>query len=563
MAWELFGFQLNKKKQQEQQQPTVIAPSGDDGSTVLSTSAAAYYSQVVDLDTSIKNENDLIKRYREVSLYTEVDAAIEDIVNEAICFDEEGNALKLNLDKLKVGNNIKKRFQEEFEEIQYLFLFHEKAHDMFRNWYVDGRAYYVITLDPEHPKEGIVKLDYVDSRKIRKIKKIEKRKDKDSGVDVVVKVDEFYIYNEKGIENSSATGIKLSLDSVLFAPSGVYDQNSMMVLSHLHKAIKPANQLKMLEDATVINRLVRAPQRRIFYIDVGNLPKLKAEQYVTDIMNKYKNKIVYDASTGEVRDDRKHMSMLEDFWMPRREGGKGTEITTLDGGESLSQLDDVNYFQRKLYQSLNVPISRLVPDQNFSIGKSNEITRDELKFHKFISRLRHRFSNLLLDALKVQLVAKNVVTLDDWKEIEKDISVEFISDNSFEEMKEAELLNNRFAMLQQVDPFVGKWFGPEFVYKKVLKLTDEEIDELNKDIEGMNERFVPMEQKQMEAQQQAQEEAAMNPEPDPENPTPPPFDGEVNTGPTRPPIQEELSTELREAELNVLNEVVNYLKKGD
>jgi hypothetical protein len=327
--------------------------------------------------------------------------------------------------------------------------------------------------------------------------------------------------------------VKLSVDSVVFVPSGVYDQNSLMVLSHLHKAIKPANQLKMLEDATVINKMVRAPQRRVFYIDVGNLPKLKAEQYVTDIMNKYRNRIVYDAATGEVRDDRKYMSMLEDFWMPRREGGKGTEITTLDGGESLAQLDDVNYFQQKLYQSLNVPISRLQPSQNFSLGRSNEITRDELKFHKFVSRLRNKFVNLLVDTLRIQLVAKNVVTVDDWKEIEKKISIQFVNDNSFEELKEAELLAGRVQLLQQVDPFVGKWLSPEFVYKKILRFDDEDIKEVKTQIESMDERFIPMDQKQAELEPQNQ------PEPTPDNPSAPPIDSsdELDTGQSMPPIQ--------------------------
>lgn len=528
MAFEIFGFQF-KPRSKENEALSVIAPTGDDGSTVLSTSAAAYYTQVLDFDTSIKNENELIKRYREISLYTEVDAAIEDIVNEAINVDNEGNIVDLNLDDLKVSTSVKKKIIDEFEEILSLYDFHEKAYDIFRNWYVDGRAYFVVTLDPEHPKDGIKKIEAVDSRKIRKIKKIEKKKDPKTGVDVVVKIEEFYLYNERGIDSASVNGIKLAVDSVVFVPSGIYDQNSLMVLSHVHKAIKPANQLKMLEDATVINRMVRAPQRRIFYIDVGNMPKVKAEQYVTDIMNKYRNKIVYDAATGEVRDDRKYMSMLEDFWMPRREGGKGTEITTLDGGESLAQLDDVNYFQQKLYQSLNVPLSRLQPNQNFSLGRSNEITRDELKFHKFVARLRSKFANLLLDTLRIQLVAKNVVTVDDWKELEKSISVTFVSDNSFEELKEVELMNSRIAMLQQLDPFVGKWFGPEFVYKKVLRFDDETIEEVSKDIKSMDERFIPMEQRQIEANQQE-----LNAEPDPNNPTPPPIEDDEQT---QPPIQ--------------------------
>jgi len=480
----LFGFQINYRKRQ-QDQPSVVIPQSEDGSTVISSSAAAYYSQVVDMDTSIKNENDLIRRYREIAHHPECDAAIEEITNEAICLDEDGEVCKLNLENLKVGEGVKKKFQEEFDEILYLMSFKDKAHDYFRNWYIDGRQYHIITLDPENPKEGIQKIDFCDARKIRKVKKIEKRKDPQSGVDVVVKVEEFFIYNERGVQPSSVQGIRLAPDTVIYCPSGLFDQNSQLMFSYLHKAVKPVNQLKMLEDATVIYRIARAPERRIFYIDVGNLPKVKAEQYVTDIMNKYKNKIVYDASTGEIRDDRKFQSMIEDYWMPRREGGKGTEITTLPGGQNLSQIEDVNYFQQKVYQSLNVPISRLLPGQNFSLGRSNEITRDELKFNKFVNRLRNKFGQILVDALKVQLIAKNIVTPDDWREVEKNISVDFINDNNFVELRDTELWMGRLTMLQQIDPFVGKYFSPEWVKEKVLKLTEEEQEQIDKEIGDM------------------------------------------------------------------------------
>jgi hypothetical protein len=546
MAIEIFGFQINFKKKEEQIQ-SVVTPVSEDGSVVLSSSAAAYYSTVVDMDTSIKNENDLIRRYREISLHPECDAAIEEIANEAVSQDFEGNVVKLNLEELKVGEGIKKKIQAEFEEIKFLIDFDNKAHDLFRSWYIDGRQYHIISLNPEKAKDGVLKVEMVDSRKIRKVKKVEKEKDKKTGVDVIKSVEEYFIYNEKGIDAGSTQGIKLSVDSVVYIPSGLFDQNSNLMFSYLHKAIKPVNQLKMLEDAVVIYRIARAPERRIFYIDVGNLPKLKAEQYVTDIMNKYKNKIVYDASTGEVRDDRKYMSMLEDFWMPRREGGKGTEITTLPGGQTLGQMEDVNYFQQKLYQSLNVPITRLLPQQNFSLGRSNEITRDELKFNKFVKRLRNRFGQLLIDLLRVQLIAKNIVSADDWKELEKTISIDFVNDNNFVEMRDAELWQGRFQMLNTVDPYVGKYFSPDWVKREILKLTEEQIKEMDKEMESMDDKYLPAGQQQMLQQQEQPPE-----EPTPDNPAPPPINNE-----------DALSKDKEFAELQLLETVTNYLKNKE
>lgn len=542
---EIFGFDIKFKKKQEQML-SVVTPTSEDGSTVISSSAAAYYSQVVDMDTSIKNENDLIRRYREVSLQQECDAAIEEITNEAICVDDDAEVAKLNLEELKVGDGIKKKIQLEFDEIKNIVDFDVKAHDLFRSWYIDGRQYHIITLNPDRPKDGIQKVEMVDSRKIRKVKKIEKEKDKATGIDLIKKVEEFFIYNEKGIDASSTQGIKLSVDSVVYIPSGLYDQNSNMMFSYLHKAVKTVNQLKMLEDAVVIYRIARAPERRIFYIDVGNLPKVKAEQYVTDIMNKYKNKIVYDASTGEVRDDRKYMSMLEDFWMPRREGGKGTEITTLPGGQTLGQMEDVTYFQQKLYQSLNVPISRLVPQQNFSIGKTNEITRDELKFNKFVTRLRNRFSQLLVDLLRVQLIAKNIVSADDWEEVNKNISIEFVNDNNFVEMRDAELWQSRLQLLQQIDPYVGKYFSPEWVKREVLKLTEEEIKEMDKEVEGMDAKYLPAEQQQALMQQEAPPEEVP---PTPENPQQPPI------------TNESVEVEKTLAEVQLLESMTEFFKR--
>lgn len=479
----LFGFQILKDKREQKAPASVVSPAAQDGSVVLSSSAAAYYVQAVDMDTAIKNENDLIRRYREISQQTECDAAIEEIVNEAITVDKDGNLVTLNLDSLKAGDGIKKKIQDEFEEIQGLINFRETAHDKFRMWYIDGRQYHMVTLNPDKPKDGILKVDLVDSRKIRKVKKVQKQRDPKTGVDLVKGVEEFFLYNERGItEAYTSSGVKLSVDSVVYTPSGLFDQNSNMMFSYLHKAVKPVNQLKMIEDALVVNTMARAPERRIFYIDVGSMPKAKAEQYVTDIMNKYRNKIVYDSSSGEVRDDRKFQSLLEDFWIPRREGGKSTEITTLQGSGQLINNDLITYFQQKVYQSLNVPIARLQPQQGFSLGRSNEITRDELKFHKFVSRLRNRYGNLLMDLLRVQLIAKNIVTAEDWETVQKQIHIQFVEDNNFVEMRDSELWMNRLQMMQQAAGFNGTFLSQEWIQKNILRFTDEQVKEISAQI---------------------------------------------------------------------------------
>ena len=479
---DIFGFEI-KKKVPKKTGSEVVAPSSDDGSTLITTlgAAAAYYGMTVDLEGVIKNENDLIRRYREVSQYGDCDNAIEDIVNEAIVANADESPVEIVLDDVKLSTSIKGKITEEFENIMKLYKFNGKGHDIFRSWYVDGRLYYHILLDETNIRNGIQELRYVDPRKIRRIKNIKKGKN-DKGVDVVKSIEEFYIYNDKGINENTSQGVKLSIDSVIYCPSGLIDQNSNSMLGYLHKAIKPVNQLKMIEDSLVIYRVSRAPERRIFYIDVGNLPKLKAEQYVNDIMNKYRNKIVYDANTGEVRDDRKHLSMMEDFWMPRREGGKGTEITTLDGGQNLGQIEDINYFQNKLYQCLNVPVSRMRPDANFSIGRSNEITRDEVKFNKFIERLRRKFSALFSEALRVQLIAKQVIRPDEWELIAQDIRFDFQEDNHFAELKEAEIINNRLDTLNRIQPFVGTYYSINYVRRHILKQSEEEIEDIDKEI---------------------------------------------------------------------------------
>jgi hypothetical protein len=482
---QLFGFEI-RKKQLQQEVPSVVSPSSEDGSTVVA-SASAYYGMVMDIEGIVKNENDLIRRYREIAQYADTDAAIEDIVNESIISDD--GSIKLNLDDVKVSDGIKKKMQDEFTNVLRLFKFNDRGHDIFRSWYIDGRLYYHVLLDEKNPKAGIAELRFVDPRKIRRIKNVEKTKTA-KGVDVTKVVEEYYLYNDKGITEQTTQGVKLTLDSVIFAPSGLLDANTGMMMSHLHKAIKPVNQLKMIEDAVVIYRISRAPERRVFYIDVGNLPKLKAEQYVNDIMNKFRNKVVYDATTGEVRDDRKHLSMMEDFWMPRREGGKGTEITTLPGGQNLGDIQDIQYFQQKLYQALNVPLSRLQQSQGFSLGRSTEITRDEIKFSKFIARLRKRFNNLFFEALRVQLIAKNIIRAEEWEELRQDMEFIYDQDNHFTELKNNEILLQRIQMLQQMDPYIGKYYSSSWVKKNILQLTEEEIKEMDSEIEQDREQQI-------------------------------------------------------------------------
>lgn len=493
---QLFGIQLGKQKPVKENPLSVVPPSTDDGSTIITTgpgNAASYYGLVLDMDSIVKNENDLIRRYREVAQYADTDSAIMEIVNEAIVTDGK-KCIEIQLDDLKVSDNIKDIITEEFEEILKLLDFDEFGSDIFRQWYIDGRLNYQVLIDEKNPKLGITELRKVDPRKIRKIKNVQKQRN-DKGIEVVINIEEYYLYNDKGINEQTTQGVKLSLDSIIYCPSGLIDPNSGMTLGYLHKAVKPTNQLKMIEDAVVIYRISRAPERRIFYVDVGNLPKLKAEQYVNDIMNKFRNKIVYDATTGETRNDRKHMSMMEDFWMPRREGGKGTEITTLPGGQTLGQIEDVQYFQRKLYQALNVPLGRLEPQGGFNLGRSTEITREEIKFNKFISRLRRKFSNLLLDALRIQLIAKGIIRAEEWVEIKQYIHFDFQKDNYFTELKENEILMQRLATLQQIDMYVGRYFSTEWVQKNVLQQSDEDIKEIiiqNK----QNPPIVPEEQGQ-------------------------------------------------------------------
>lgn len=485
---DIFGFEI-KRKNDKQPKGAVVAPAVDDGSTLIASNTAAYYGATLDLEGTIKTENDLIRRYRQVAQYSDCDSAIEDIVNEAITATQDESPIDIVLDDVELSEGIKNKIRDEFNNVLKLYHFGSKGHDMFRSWYVDGRLYYHVLLDQSNAKKGIQEVRFIDPRKIRKIKNVHKKKN-DKGVEVVVKVEEYYVYHDKGINENTSQGVKLSLDSVVYAPSGLIDGNTTMMLGHLHKAIKPVNQLKMIEDALVIYRVSRAPERRVFYVDVGNLPKMKAEQYVNDIMNKFRNKIVYDATTGEIRDDKKHLSMMEDFWMPRREGGKGTEITTLPGGQGLGDIADINYFQTKLYQALNVPISRLQPQQGFSLGRSSEITRDEIKFNKFIERLRKRFSVVFAETLKLQLILKGIINLEDWNNIVQDVRFDFQEDNNFAEMRDTDIMMNRLNVVQSMEQFVGKYYSQEYIRRFILRQSEEEIKDIDSQIESERDNML-------------------------------------------------------------------------
>jgi len=483
---ELFGFKISRKNEEEGV-VTFTSPSSDDGT--IDIPGGGFYGSILDTDGRDRADTDLIRRYRDIAQQAECDTAIEDIVNEGIVSNESDISVQIELDNLPYPDRIKRKIRDEFEEVLRLLKFEEKGHDLFRRWYVDGRIYFHKIINTKNPKNGIVELRYVDPTKIKKVRQVEKELDQKSSIEKIKKIEEFYLYNDKGVENTGTgglhgpnQGIRISPDAVTYVPSGLIDGNSGQVMSYLHKAIKPVNQLRMIEDSLVIYRVSRAPERRVFYIDVGNLPKVKAEQYLKDVMNRYRNKLVYDASTGEIRDDRNHMSMLEDFWLPRREGGRGTEITTLPGGQNLGEIDDIVYFQRKLFRSLNVPISRLEAESNFSLGRATEITRDELKFTKFVQRIRKKFTPLFTDILKTQLLLKGVISLDDWKLIQEHIQYDFLADGHFAELKDSELLNERLNNLGTIESYIGTFFSKEYVMKKVLRMTDNEMDEMQRQI---------------------------------------------------------------------------------
>ena len=495
----LFGFSIGDKEKKSASIVSPVPPNNEDG--VDNFVASSFYGSYVDIEGAYRTETELIKRYREMALHPEADGAIEDVINEAIVSDLYDSPIEIELTNLNASDKLKKAIREEFKTIKEIMDFDSKSHEIFRNWYVDGRLYYLKVIDVQKPEEGIKDLRYIDPMKmkfVRQEKKPDKKtsitlqsnRDGDASKVLSPEIEEYFVYTPKPNYPSIAMtggggskGVKIAKDSVTYVTSGLVDRNKGTVLSYLHKAIKALNQLRMIEDSLVIYRLSRAPERRIFYIDVGNLPKVKAEQYLKEVMSRYRNKLVYDANTGEIRDDRKFMSMMEDFWLPRREGGRGTEITTLPGGQNLGELSDIEYFQKKLYRALGVPESRIAADGGFNLGRSSEILRDELKFSKFVGRLRKRFANMFNDMLKTQLILKNIITPEDWEEIRDHIQYDFLYDNQFAELKETEMMNERLGTLATIEPYIGKYYSSEYVRKKILRQTDAEIIEIDEQIQ--------------------------------------------------------------------------------
>jgi hypothetical protein len=504
MAFDIFGYTISRsgktvaptmKSEDVTASASFAPPDYDDGA--FPVSSGIYFSSYQDFDGGIKSSSDMIRKYREMALYPEVEMAIADICNEAVVYDNTNNPVEIQVDRKRIPKPIAAKIENEFDEILRLLKFQDKGYDIFRKWYIDGRLYYHKIVDEKNPQAGMVEIRPIESTNIRKIRNVQKKKDRKTNADVVDRVDEFFVYSEKDdTANSTAAyspvtplkGVKIATDSVCYVHSGLFDAGKKRVLSYIHKALKPMNQLKMMEDALVIYRMARAPERRIFYIDTGNLPKAKAEQYLKEVMNRYRNKLVYDASTGELKDERRHMTMLEDFWLPRREGGKGTEIGTLPGGQNLGQMDDVLYFQKKLFRSLNVPFSRLETDQNgFNMGRQAEITRDELKFFRFIERLQKKFSELFRELLKTQLILKGVITKDDWETIEPLLRFNFRKDSYFTEAKDNEIMTNRLNLVNMADTHIGKYFSKKYIQKNILRMTDEEIEDVAMDIRDEKE----------------------------------------------------------------------------
>ena len=481
---QLFGFQITRSSKEKGEQPSFVLPNPEDGATT----SAGFYSEFLDIEGQTKNETDLIKRYRSTSEHPECDLAIEDIINESVNTEELKSPVSLNVDNLPYSTKIKQRVKEEFEQVLHLLDFNNKAHDLFRRWYIDGRIHFHKIIDESEPQKGIQELRYIDALKIKRIRKVEKDITP-KGSPTLTVLEDYYVYNEGGLtgkdSGSAASGtLKITADAVANCPSGLFDPSRALVRSYLHKAIKPVNQLRMIEDAVVIYRIARAPERRIFYIDVGNLPKVKAEQYLKDVMNRYRNKLVYNASTGEIKDDRQQMSMLEDFWLPRREGGRGTEITTLPGGSNLGEIDDILYFQKKLYRSLNIPISRLETESGFNMGRGAEITRDEVKFTKFVQKLRKKFNVLFNNILKTQLLLKGVVAEEDWLSIKDNLSYMYMKDGHYAEMRDMDLLRDRLEVLGTIEPYIGQYFSKKYVQKQVFRMSDDEIDSMQKEMDA-------------------------------------------------------------------------------
>ena len=560
----LFGFKIEKD---EEDSKTVLSPvpkTNEDSSDYYVSSG--FYGQYVDIDGVFKSEFELIKRYREMALHPEVDSAIEDIINEAIVSDQNDSPVEIDLENLPASAKLKELIREEFKKIKEVMDFDKKCHEIMRNWYIDGRVYYHKVIDIKSPEEGIKEVRYIDPLKIKLVRRLKadptlrgaiKQVNANNPADIEnPEIEEYYQYDPSATQSKNSLGaigqtpfatkqrpVKIAPDAITFCHSGLVDRNKQTILSYLHKSIKALNQLRMIEDSLVIYRLSRAPERRIFYIDVGNLPKIKAEQYLKEVMNRYRNKLVYDASTGEIRDDRKHMSMLEDFWLPRREGGRGTEITTLPGGQNLGELSDIEYFQKKLYRSLGVPESRIAGSgDGFNLGRSSEILRDEIKFTKFVGRMRKRFASMFNDMLKTQLILKNIVTPEDWEVLSDHIQYDFVYDNHFAELKETELINERMGVVAALDPYVGKYFSLDYVRRKILKQKDEEIIEIDKQMaleikQGKMADPMEVQQLQMGVHPEQMPGGALNPQPDPGAmgaPTEPGIDGSATEAPEMP-----------------------------
>ena len=539
-SFKLFGFEIKRAETEDPKKKPSIVPARDDDGAGYVTAAGTHYGQYINIDGDDSKDNyNMIMKYRGVSMHPEVDAAIEDIVNESISGSELEQPVDLNLDNLEQSDKIKKTIKEEFDNIVAMLDFNNLGHDIFRRWYVDGRLYHHLVVNDSNLKAGIQEIRPIDSAKMRKVKQIKKKKDPVTGANLIEKMDEYYIYQEKPGSQYNA-GVKMTLDSISYCTSGLLDEGRKRIVSYLHKALKPINQLRMMEDSLVIYRLARAPERRMFYIDVGNMPRGKAEQYMKDIMARYRNKLVYDAQTGEIRDDRKHQSMIEDFWLPRREGGRGTEISTLPGGANLGEIDDIVYFQKRMYRSLNVPINRLEQEAQFSLGRSTEISRDELKFQKFIDRLRRRFAHLFYDILRKQLVLKGIITEEDWNSMKNDIIVDYVRDNHFTELRDAELVRERIQTLDNLSQYVGQYFSKQWVQKNVLQLSDEDIERMEKEIGGED----PGDQE--EAPEEQQEQTAEV----------------VQLKPIEQPVSEQLEMDLlmKEKELEVLENITQVLK---
>ena len=559
----LFGFKIEKDDDQNKNVVSPVPQSNEDSSDYYVSSG--FYGQYVDIDGVFKSEFELIKRYREMALHPEVDSAIEDIINEAIVSDQNDSPVEIDLENLPASAKLKELIRDEFKAVKEVMNFDQKCHEILRNWYIDGRIYYHKVIDIKKPEEGLKEVRYIDPLKIKLVRKLKtdptlqgaiKRVNANNPADVETPdIEEYYQYDPSATQSKNALGaigqtpfatkqrpVKIAPDAITFCHSGLVDRNKQTILSYLHKSIKALNQLRMIEDSLVIYRLSRAPERRIFYIDVGNLPKIKAEQYLKEVMNRYRNKLVYNASTGEIRDDRKHMSMLEDFWLPRREGGRGTEITTLPGGQNLGELSDIEYFQKKLYRSLGVPESRIAGSgDGFNLGRSSEILRDEIKFTKFVGRMRKRFSNLFLDMLKTQCILKNIVTPEDWETLSDHIQFDYVYDNHFAELKETELINERLGVVAAVDPYIGKYFSLDYVRRNILKQKDEEIEEINKQMQqeikdGLVADPMEVQQLQMGVHPEQMPGGAMNPDPNMgmEAPTEPGIDGSATEAPEMP-----------------------------